>query len=395
MKKIFLIIKREFLVQIRQKSFIIITCIAPIFIIGLLYIYSIINKYNFNKNYKICIINNNITFNINYNKYNYYNLYFYYYKYNIYNIKKLYQNFDGLLLITNNKKYFYIFNSDLIHYKNIINNILLIFNHSILLNTINKENNNKYYINNIKIIKFFNLKYNNIKAKTLFTIIMMYTLMMFIIMYSVKIMRSILEEKNSKIIEIIISSVNPFYLMIGKILGTAIVALTQFSIWIFSFLFLFYFLEKNILKSFLKDYLLEINIIYNNLFKFEYYSVIIIFFIYFIGGYLIFSSLLAAIASYLEIDSDHHQYSIIISIILFTSFYIGISIINSANNILIFILSIFPLTSPLIMLSKSCNNNIYIEELFISLLILFFSIWKSINIASKIYSKNILIFNKK
>lgn len=389
MKKIYLIIKREYLIQVRQKSFIITTLFSPLFIILLLYCYFNFYKKN-NIEYRIGVLDKEF---MNISKQN--DIKFFYIK-NIknYNINKLSLNALLYKIYTknnNNNNYkLYLLNNNYIYNNNLLyNNIKSLIFKLIIYKKYYKNINHVNF--DLKLINKKNKEF--IENKIIIIIIMMYSLMMFIIIYSVKIMRSILEEKNSRIIEIIISSVKPYQLMIGKIIGNAAVAFTQFIFWILSLLliFIFIFLNKT---NFIKNNIPEINGILYTLFNKEYIFIIIIFFIYFLGGYLIFSSIFSAIASSIEIDSDYQQYSIIVSIILLISFYFGIYALNNPKNILVLFLSIFPITSPIVMLSRMYHY-VPIWEIILSILILILSIIKIIKLSSIIYSNNILFFRKK
>lgn len=414
MKKIFLIIKREFLVQIKQKSFIIVTLFTPIFISILFWF--LLSFYKIDDSlivYKIGIIDNN---SYNYLKLkSYKNIFFTFLKKNkqSINIKEL-NKFDALLFIPKYKKissldkeiHLYFINNNNID--NIIKNLTILLSKKIEIIKLKKIGANK---NILKLINDNNLKLktsylgnnfskiNNkskIATKFLFISIMMYIIMMFILIYGVRIMRSVFEEKNNRIVEIILSSVKPIQLMIGKIFGTALVALTQFIIWTF-FLCIIFLLFKNILGHkvfYIKNIIEQFNIINNYIFNSDYLILICMFLIYFLGGYLLFSAIFAAIGSCIEVDSEPQQFSILASIILLISFYVGLSSFNDPNNILVLILSIFPLTSPVVMLSRVLFN-IPIWQIILSIFILFFSVFNVMYLASKIYSMNILIHNKR
>lgn len=418
MKKIFIIIQREFLVQIKQKSFIIVTLFTPIFIsilfvfLSFIYIYNQDNLLNF---YKIGVIDNN-SYNLLKLK-SYKNILFTFLKNNNESINKEFllkeiRNFDALLFIPKYKKISSLDNSIHLYLKpnnkidNIINQITFLLYKKIELIKLKQIGVSKNIIN---LINHNNLKIqtsylvnnssndNNLSIKLLFISIMMYIIMMFILIYGVRIMRSVFEEKNNRIVEIILSSVKPIQLMIGKILGTGLVALTQFIIWTFFLYIIFLLFQSSLLedKVFLfKNIIQKVSIINNYLFHSDYFILICIFLIYFLGGYLLFSAIFAAIGSCIEVDSEPQQFSILASIILIIGFYVGISSFNNPNNILVLILSIFPLTSPVVMLSR-VSFNIPIWQIFCSIFILFFSVCNVMYLAAKIYSMNILIHNKR
>lgn len=412
MKKVYLIIKREFLVQIKQKSFIIITFFTPIFILLLFCLLSIIytNKDSLNV-YKIGVIDNNSEFKLKSDQ----NILFSFLttKHNNEDsfLKEM-KKFDGLLVIPkyynlsslDHGIYLYLKNNHMDHLINHLSSLLYkqveliklkkiginrkIFN---LIDKTDFQLNTLYLENNL-------LKMNSqLATKYLLISIMMYIIMMFILIYGVRIMRSVFEEKNNRIVEIILSSVQPIQLMIGKILGTALVAFTQFIIWIF-FIFTIFFIFKNLLHNYttlyIQNFIETFSLVTNYILNTDYLILIFMFIIYFFGGYLLFSAIFAAIGSCIEVNSEPQQFSILASIILLIAFYVGLASFYNPNNILGLILSLFPLTSPIVMLSR-VTFNIPMWQIILSIFLLFFSVINVMYLASKIYSMNILIHHKR
>lgn len=236
----------------------------------------------------------------------------------------------------------------------------------------------------------------NIEVKTLLSIVMMYAVMMFILIYGVRIMRSVNEEKNNRIVEIILSSVNPFQLMIGKMFGTGLVALTQFMIWICCILLAAYtFRDLSIYEPAGSEVMIsQIKTLSQNLFFSDYLFLMLMFLIYFIGGYLFFSAFFATIGSTMEADSESQQYSILASIVLALGFYAGVMTTNHPTDWIPFWLSIFPLTSPIVMLAR-IPYDVPTWQLILSLSVLFLSVWGMTHLAAKIYRVSILNFGGK
>lgn len=409
MHQIWLIIQREYFVQIKQKSFIIITIFAPIFLYLLISSLYYINK-NYNKKLNLGLVNesiyNDLSLNILKNK-KYNTLFTFIKKFNKNDFfkKTKHQNIDALIIIPN-KNIFSLEDKILLYTNNkytIDNNVYNIINEllnnsirkiKLLDNGFNKNILKKintriklkiYYLNNKKIL--------NLETKKLLSIIMMYIIMMFILIYGVRIMRNIIEEKNNKIIEIIISSVEPYKLMIGKLIGTSLIALTQFIFWGFLFFIILYIYKifnlNNILIFYKENF--EITNFIQNIFNINYIYFINIFILYFIGGYLLFSSFFAIIGSIIDPGNESNNYSILISLFLGFIFYVGILTSKNNNNLTSFILSLFPLTSPIIMISRIPYDPPK-WEIILSLITLYITIILFIKISSNIYSKNILTF---
>lgn len=408
MQKIWLIIQREYLVQVGQKSFVAMTVLVPIFLIGLGRVFSFLNRVA-STNHQVVVIDENpqqkFAMGLKSNQ----NLTFFFFDPSERSIaerrlKEKSGNIDALLIIPNgtelsrleqNIQLYTKDQTDLEFSKNLI----------ILLNK--KLENLKLQENGIdpdllrratadihlKIIPLKGTIDQNIEIKRLLSIVMMYAVMMFILIYGVRIMRSVIEEKNSHIVEIIVSSVKPFQLMIGKIFGTALVALTQFIIWICFILLAAYTLrDLPIYESHGSGAMMsQIKTLFQNLFHADYLFLISMFLIYFIGGYLFFSAFFATIGSIMEAESESQQYSILASIVLAIGFYAGVITINHPTGWMPFWLSIFPLTSPIVMLAR-IPYDIPIWQLLFSLSILFLSVWGMIFLAAKIYRVSILKF---
>ncbi len=156
-----------------------------------------------------------------------------------------------------------------------------------------------------------------------------YLIFMFIIIYGNMIMRSVIEEKTNRIIEIIISSVKPFELMLGKILGTSLAGITQFVIWVAIGGILLAlapsFFDVNTSTQAVQGAgnLSDINNIVNSLYHFPFAETFVVFLLFFIGGYLLYSSLYAMIGAMVDNETDTQQFMMPILIPLILGFYVG------------------------------------------------------------------------
>ena len=223
----------------------------------------------------------------------------------------------------------------------------------------------------------------------------------FIFMYGTMVMKGVIEEKTNRIVEIIISSIKPFQLMMGKIIGVALVGCTQFILWILLTLLLAGFAEISLFDS--NQMSSEVNQVEGSILiskiieltqGIDLIKIFFSFIAYFLGGYLLYSSLFASIGSAVDNESDTRQFILPITIPLIISFILIQQIIENPEGSLAFWMSIFPLTSPVIMMVRlpfGVDN----WELIISISILIASFMFSTWIASKIYRIGILMYGKK
>jgi len=235
-----------------------------------------------------------------------------------------------------------------------------------------------------------------------------FLLYFFIFAYGSMIMMSVMEEKTNRIIEIIISSVKPFNLMTGKIIGVSLAGLTQVFIWMvmfFTFSFIFssifgisssYDSGEIILSSNngegVSSFVLEMIAAFMNL---PLTNIFIAFILYFIGGYLFYAAIFASIGAAIDNQADAQQFMIPITLIVIIALYVGIlTIPEDPNGIVAQIFSYIPFTSPIVMLMR-IPNGVPLYEQIISLTILFSSVVFMIWIGAKIYRIGILMYGKK
>lgn len=237
---------------------------------------------------------------------------------------------------------------------------------------------------------------------------------LFIFLYGAQVMRGVMEEKMSRIVEVIVSSVKPFELMLGKIIGIAMVGLTQFILWIG----LTFGVTTVVSSIMMKDKIdqvtrtvpmngaLDANIddvvkkntsedkIDKMLANIPVTKVLICFLIYFLGGYLLYGALFAAIGAAVDSETDTQQFMIPITIPLILSYIVSANIINNPHGPLAFWFSIIPFTSPIVMMVRlPFEVPVWQIVLSISLLIIgfIFTTW----LAGKIYRTGVLMYGKK
>lgn len=236
-----------------------------------------------------------------------------------------------------------------------------------------------------------------------------YLLFMFIIIYGNMIMRSVIEEKTSRIIEVIISSVKPIQLMLGKIIGTSLAGITQFIIWIILGGVLMVIVsaifgidmsqspQQEIVQQTMNnpEAQAEIQLLLTEFANMPISNLIIAFILFFIGGYLLYSSLYAAIGAAVDNETDTQQFLIPILMPLILAVYIGIfTVIEDPHGTVSTVFSFIPLTSPVVMLMR-IPFGVPLWQQLVSFLLLFGTFMFTVWFAAKIYRVGILMYGKK
>ena len=220
----------------------------------------------------------------------------------------------------------------------------------------------------------------------------MYCVFTFIMMYGIRVMRSVLEEKNNRVVEILISSVKPFELMMGKILGVTGVALVQFGVWV-----VMIFASVMTLGSSnvgMVSGVAEVQMVLSALSQINYGLILFVFVIYFLLGYLFYSAMYAAIGSAVDNETETQQFTLFAILPMMLGFYGSITIMNNPDGPMSFWLSMIPFTSPIAMLAR-IPFDVPVWELVLSIVILLVSTLGMVFIASKIYRVGILMYGNK
>jgi len=238
-----------------------------------------------------------------------------------------------------------------------------------------------------------------------------YLLFMFIIIYGNMIMRSVIEEKTSRIIEVIISSVKPIQLMLGKIIGTSLAGITQFVIWIilgsvFMMIISVVFgidlmqtqsAQQEVIKQTMENPAvnMEVQNLIAAFYNLPIANLILAFILFFIGGYLLYSSLYAAIGAAVDNETDTQQFLLPVLMPLILAVYIGIfTVIEDPHGTVSTVFSFIPFTSPVVMLMR-IPFGVPLWQQMVSFVLLIgtfiFTVW----FAAKIYRVGILMYGKK
>ena len=242
-----------------------------------------------------------------------------------------------------------------------------------------------------------------------------------IFLYGSQVMRGVIEEKTNRIVEVIVSSVKPFQLMLGKIIGVALVGLTQFILWIVLTLFIstavntFLFKDQiadtmkhnSQIEKVMKDDLTagvdkmekisspnEVIDLFNNFSTINISKILVCFAFYFLFGYLLYAALFAAVGSAVDSEADTQQFILPVTIPLIASFIIAQSVVTDPDSSMAQFFSIFPLTSPIVMMVR-LPFDVPGWELALSMFCLIVGFLFFTWIAGKIYRTGILMYGKK
>jgi ABC-2 type transport system permease protein len=427
MSKLTLIIQREFIAKVRNKSFIMMTFLSPLLMIGMGALVYFLMQKNDEKVKKIVYVDNSGIFSkedfkdsktIHYTNYT---------ALGVEDTKKKVEegSYYGALIIPKQDSLellaksieFYSKESPGMSVMNSIENKIA----SKIRNV--KLNNFGFDLEKIKAskintdIKMFNFSgeessklINGLKIGV--GAIAGYLLMMFVMIYGTSVMRSVIEEKTSRIIEIIVSSVKPFQLMLGKILGNASAGLLQFFIW-----GIIIFIISIVASTFFGVDIVEMQtarvpaeqmeavkaaagggkmqLVAQEVFKLPLLKMFILFIFYFLGGFMLYSSLFAAVGAAVDNETDTQQFMMPIMLPLILGVYVGFAtVINDPNGAIAVLFSHIPFTSPIVMLMR-VPFGVSWYEIAISMALLLVTFVFMVWLAAKIYRVGILMYGKK
>ncbi len=251
-----------------------------------------------------------------------------------------------------------------------------------------------------------------------------YLIFIFIFLYGAQVMRGVMEEKQSRVVEVLVSSVKPFQLMMGKIVGIALVGLTQFLLWV---------LISGVLGSLgaglAKDKLMaqataqvpaQMSVELqqqlggeldkaddNSLEKFTMMTelwaelpvagILVLFVFYFLGGYLLYSSLFAAVGAAVDAETETQQFMLPITVPMLIAIFIAQTAVTNPGGPAVFWCSIIPFTSPVVMMIRVAMGNAFEHpgELALSMALLVATFLFTTWLAGRIYRTGILMYGKK
>ncbi len=244
---------------------------------------------------------------------------------------------------------------------------------------------------------------------------------MLVFMFGAQVMRGVIEEKTSRIVEVIISSVKPIQLMLGKIIGIALVGLTQFAIWILLTLAIVAVAQSKLLpegtmqqmqqlpQSFaqaepgagsadaaaaVETQMTEFQSIFTSALNQPWGLIAFCFVFYFITGYLLYASLFAAIGSAVDNETETQQFMLPVTIPIIFALFVAMATMQNPESSLSFWFSLIPLTSPIVMVAR-IPFGVDAWEIALSMAIMLVTIFGCIWMAARIYRTGILMYGKK
>lgn len=433
MNKLPLIIKREYLAKVRNKSFVIMTFLSPILMVGMILLIAYLTKLNDSEKRVVAVLNDSDFFSTEFlsnettSYVNYRDLTLEEAKDSTINMGYyglVYVPDENTLELVSQRAVFYSVDAP---NTTILESLERIFKERLKQERLRElgispseyaEMDRAFQMNISTFEGEQNLKgINEIKA-----IIgggFGYLIMMFIIIYGGFVMRSVIEEKTSRIIEVIVSSVKPFQLMLGKIIGTSLAGITQFGIWIISGTILLviamaiFDIDPSAVSGTgaipamgqgvnpgIPSADLTMQLYAQELFDIPWGLLITFFLVYFILGYLIYSSIYAAIGAAVDNETDTQQFIFPIILPLMLAIYVGFfSVFSNPHGPIAVGFSLFPLTSPIVMMMRLPGGigegGVPVWQLVSSILILIATFIGIVWLAAKIYRVGILMYGKK
>ena len=241
-----------------------------------------------------------------------------------------------------------------------------------------------------------------------------------VLIYGVQVMKGVMEEKNNRIIEIILSSIRPVKLLWGKIIGIGLVGITQFTIIIFASIIFLGVIKNlidvdasdvvnnqiktmdvngNISKNIIPELSIEEIDAIRSIEDLKNYlpTFILVMPLLFVGGFLLYASFFAAVGSASNPDTETQQFILPITIPIIISVFIATTIMNNPSSDLALYTSMFPLTSPVVMAARLPYINWESEwwQILTAITLLFGSVWLSTRFAARVYKTAILLYGQK
>ena len=245
---------------------------------------------------------------------------------------------------------------------------------------------------------------------------------MLVFIFGAQVMRGVIEEKTSRVVEVIVSSVKPVELMMGKIIGIALVGLTQFLIWVFLTIAITGIVKSTVLKSGdlagvtqsvthsvlspeqqeqmaaevpeINPELVEFSKLFESAMNQPWGLVILSFIFYFVTGYLLYASIFAAIGSAVDNETETQQFMLPVTIPIILALMVAMGTMQNPESSLSFWFSLIPLTSPIVMMARLPFGVPY-WQLAVSMFLMVVTFIAFVWMAAKVYRTGILMYGKK
>jgi len=440
MNKISVIIKREYVTRVRKKSFIIMTILAPVLLAAIIILPTFMMMNQDGEFKKIAVIEDNSDLFKGVIK-NTKDAEFVYLE-NV-RVEDLKSSFDkagyyGILYISpelvNTPNAIQLISKQqppigLLQYienalkKDIERQKLLAFNIE-NLDEIMKNIDTNVSVQTIKIDSSGAVKNTSTGISMALAYILGFMMYMLVFIFGAQVMRGVIEEKTSRVVEVIISSVKPIQLMMGKIIGIALVGLTQFFIWIFLTISIVTVLKTTILQKTditeitqsvpqsmmsgnqqtllagntqteaMSPELAELSKMFDNAMNQPWGLIIICFVFYFITGYLLYASVFAAIGSAVDNETETQQFMLPVTIPILLALMVAMGTMQNPESSLSFWCSLIPLTSPIVMMARIPFGVPY-WQIAVSMALMIITFIGFVWMAAKVYRTGILMYGKK
>jgi ABC-2 type transport system permease protein len=438
MNKISVIIRREYITRVRKKSFIIMTILAPLLMAGLFVLVPVLMVNQKGENKKIAVVEDNSDLFKGVVKNTKDAEFIYLEKTKVEDLKKTFEKdgYYGILYIS----------PELVNTPNAVYLIskkqpaigLLQHIESSLKKEIERQKLLSYKIENLdEIMKNIEtdvsvqtkkLDESGVETGTSTGIAMAlaylnaFIMYMLVFIFGAQVMRGVIEEKTSRVVEVIISSVKPVQLMMGKIIGIALVGLTQFMIWVFLTIAAVTVLKTTVLsktnateitqsipqnlmvgdqQTSISDKtasgspeLAEFSKMFDNVTNQPWGRIIACFVFYFITGYLLYASVFAAIGSAVDNETETQQFMLPVTIPIIFGLMVAMGTMQNPESPLSFWFSMIPLTSPIVMMAR-IPFGVPDWQIALSMLIMLLTFGAFVWMAAKVYRTGILMYGKK
>jgi ABC-2 type transport system permease protein len=438
MNKISVIIKREYVTRVRKKSFIIMTILAPVLMAAIVILPTVLMMNQGGEFKKIAVVEDNSDLFKDVIKNTKDAEFVYLENTRVEDLKSSFEKsgYYGILYIS----------PELVNTPNAIQLIskaqppigLLQHIESSLEKEIERQKLLAYKIENLdEIMKNIN---TNVSVQTIkidssgavketstgiamaLAYILGFLMYMLVFIFGSQVMRGVIEEKTSRVVEVIISSVKPVQLMIGKIVGIALVGLTQFLIWIFLTIAIVTVVKSTILQktgvvevaqtvpqnlmsgdqqtaatsqtATMSPELAQFSKMFDNAMNQPWGLIIICFIFYFITGYLLYASVFAAIGSAVDNETETQQFMLPVTIPIILALMVAMGTMQNPESSLSFWCSLIPLTSPIVMMARIPFGVPY-WQIAVSMVLMIVTFLAFVWAAAKVYRTGILMYGKK
>ncbi len=427
MSKITLIIKREYTTRVMKPSFIILTFLTPVLIAGMIMVPLLLAQIKDNTEKKIVVIDQTGLYQNVFADNESFKFEFIDQSIESFRTSKDKESYDAVLFIPQdlslNPKAATLFSEEQVglELKSYVSGLLKDYIEERKLADLNipdfKELVEKTKVSiDVKTVRWGKdgeEKMGSAELAVIIGMISAFVIYIFIVVYGAQVMSGVVQEKTSRIVEVIISSVKPFQLMMGKIIGIAMVGLTQFALWVILSVVLVTALTTAFgttldIEAYQQAQTMgvsAVNLPFDDqdgvvselliaLQNFDFVQTGVLFVLFFLGGYLLYASLFAAVGSAVDNETDTQQFSLPLTLPIVFAIYAAIYSAENPDGPLAFWCSMIPFTSPIVMMVR-LPFGVPAWQLALSLGILILSFIGSTWVAGKIYRTGILMYGKK